>query len=96
MLENLYPLGIAFVHFINYSILREKIMERVRMVGNFELVYEPDMKMYRFMKKPTEDFSRWFTAEEARNLKELNDDDFFASAEKALQSKSKESGDRES
>lgn len=60
-------------------------MERVRMLGNFELVYEPDMKMFRFINKETEEFGVWYNAEEAEKLKALNDDDFFATAEKSIQ-----------
>lgn len=60
-------------------------MERIRMVGNFELVYEQDMKMYRIMKKDSEEFSKWYNSEEAEELKEMNEDDFFATAEKAIQ-----------
>lgn len=60
-------------------------MKRVRMVGDFELVYEPDMKMFRIMKKETEEFSAWFSPEDAEELKEMNDDDFFATAEGAVQ-----------
>ena len=60
-------------------------MERVRMVGDFELVYEPDMKMFRIMKKETEEFSKWFSPEEAEELKSLDEDDFFATAEQSVQ-----------
>lgn len=59
-------------------------MKRIRMVGDYELVYEQDMKMYRILKKSTEDFSRWFNTEEADDLQKMNDDDFFAFAEDAL------------
>lgn len=59
-------------------------MERVRMVGDFELIYEPDMKMYRIMKKETEEMSAWFSQKEADELKGLDDDDFFETAEKSI------------
>lgn len=59
-------------------------MERVRMVGDFELVYEPDMKMFRIMKKETEEFSAWYSREEAQKLREMDEDDFFATAEEAI------------
>ena len=59
-------------------------MERVRMVGDFELVYEKDMGMFRIMKKDTQDFGRWYTAEEAEELKEMNENDFFELAEKSI------------
>lgn len=64
-------------------------MERERMVGDFELVYEPDMKMYRIMKKETEEFSAWYSPEEAEELKNMNEDDFFATAEKSIQKSGK-------
>lgn len=63
-------------------------MERVRMVGDFELVYEPDMKMFRFINKETEEFGAWYTPEEAEELKKMNEDDFFATAEKSIQNSS--------
>ena len=59
-------------------------MERVRMVGDFELVYEKDMKMYRIMKKESEQFSKWYNSEEAEELKKMDDDDFFSTAEQAI------------
>jgi hypothetical protein len=54
------------------------------MVGNYELVYEADMKMYRFMKQDTEAYSAWYSSEDAEELKEMTDDDFFATAEAAV------------
>ena len=60
-------------------------MERVRMVGDFELVYEPGMKMFRIMKKESGEFSSWFSSEEAEELKEMGKDDFFATAEESIQ-----------
>ena len=60
-------------------------MERRRMVGDYELVYEPDIKMFRIMNKKTEEFSKWFTFEEAEELKNIDEDEFFARAEKSLQ-----------
>lgn len=69
-------------------------MERQRMVGDYELVYEPDMKMYRIMNKETEEFSAWFSSKEADELKEMNEDDFFATAEKSLQD-ARDSGDEQ-
>lgn len=59
-------------------------MERVRMVGDFELIYEPDMNMFRIMKKETEEMSAWYSKEDAEELKEMNDDDFFETAEKSI------------
>lgn len=55
------------------------------MVGNYELVYEPDMKMFRIMNKETEEFSAWYNSEEAEELKKMDEDDFFATAEKSIQ-----------
>lgn len=69
-------------------------MERQRMVGDYELVYESDMKMYRIMNKETEEFSAWFSSKEADELKEMNEDDFFATAEKSLQD-ARDSGDEQ-
>ena len=60
-------------------------MERQRMVGDYELVYEPDMKMFRIMNKKTEEFSAWFSSEEAENLKGMDEDAFFETAEKSIQ-----------
>ena len=60
-------------------------MERKRMVGDYELVLENDMKMYRIMNKKTEEFSKWFTPEEAEDLKTMNENDFFSTAEKSIQ-----------
>lgn len=60
-------------------------MERQRMVGDYELMYEPDMKMFRIMNKKTEEFSAWYNAEEAEELREMDEDEFFATAEKSLQ-----------
>ena len=67
-------------------------MERVRMVGDFELVYESDMKMYRIMKIETEEFGAWYSPEDAEELKKMDEDDFFATAEESI-SRAKESGD---
>lgn len=69
-------------------------MERVRMVGDFELVYEADMKMFRFMKKETEEFSAWYSEEDAEEIKNLDEDKFFATAEEAIQ-KERSTGDQE-
>lgn len=66
-------------------------MERKRMVGDFELIYEPDMKMYRIMKKETEEMSAWYSREEAEKLQQMDEDEFFETAEKAVQ-KNKEQG----
>lgn len=59
-------------------------MERIRMVGDYELVYENNMKMYRIMKKDTEEFSDWYSSEEAEELKEMKEDEFFSTAEKSI------------
>ena len=67
-------------------------MERVRMIGDYELVYEPDMKMFRIMKKETEEFSAWYSREDAEDLKKMDEDDFFATAEEAI-SRARDSGD---
>ena len=72
-------------------------MERRRMVGDYELVYEPDIKMFRIMNKKTEEFSKWFTAGEAEELKNMDEDKFFARAEKSIQdarnSRNEQTGD---
>lgn len=60
-------------------------MERKRMVGDYELVYEPDMRMYRIMNKETEEFSAWFSPEEGEELKKADEDEFFSTAEKSIQ-----------
>ena len=60
-------------------------MERRRMVGDYELVYEPDIRMFRIMNKKTEEFSKWFTSEEAEELKNMDEDKFFPRAEKSIQ-----------
>ena len=60
-------------------------MERKRMVGDYELVLENDMKMYRIMNKKTEEFSKWFTPDEAEELKKMDENEFFSTAEKSIQ-----------
>lgn len=60
-------------------------MERQRMVGNYELVYESEMNMFRITNTETEEFSKWFSSKEAEELKEMNEDEFFETAEKSLQ-----------
>lgn len=60
-------------------------MERKRMVGSYELIFEPDMKMYRIMNNDTEEFSTWFSSEEAEELKKMDKDRFFETAEKSIQ-----------
>ena len=59
-------------------------MERQRMVGAYELVYEPDIKMFRIMNQETEEFSAWYSSEEAEELKGMDEDAFFATAEKSI------------
>lgn len=59
-------------------------MERVRMVGKFELVYEREMNMYRIKRTETEEFSNWFSSEEAEDLKTMDEDDFFTTAEESI------------
>ncbi|WP_029035608.1 hypothetical protein [Salinimicrobium terrae] len=66
-------------------------MERKRMVGNYELVYEPDMKMFRILNNKTEEFSAWYSTEEAEELQGMDEDEFFSTAEKSLQ-KARNSG----
>lgn len=54
------------------------------MVGDFELVYEKEMNMYRIKRTESEDFSNWLSSEEAEELKQMDEDDFFTEAEKFL------------
>lgn len=54
------------------------------MVGVFELIYEPDMNMFRIMKKETEEFSAWYSSEEVEELKEMDEDEFFVTAEESI------------
>lgn len=60
-------------------------MERVRMVGDYELVYEKEMNMYRFMRTGTEDFGAWFSPDDAAELKAMDEDKFFKAAEESIQ-----------
>ena len=60
-------------------------MERQRMVGVYELIYEPDMKMFRIMNNETEEFSAWFSSKEAEEFKNMDKDKFFETAEKSIQ-----------
>lgn len=60
-------------------------MGRQRLVGDYELVYSSDMNMYRILNTETEEFSAWFSAEEAEELKGMERDEFFVRAEKAIQ-----------
>ena len=60
-------------------------MGRERIVGVYELVYNSDMNMFRIMNTETEEFSAWFSSEEAEELKGMERDEFFVRAEKSLQ-----------
>ena len=60
-------------------------MGRQRIVGDYELVYNPDMNMYRIMNTETEEFSAWFSSDEAEELEGMGRDEFFVRAEKFLQ-----------
>ncbi|GHA32801.1 hypothetical protein GCM10007103_12810 [Salinimicrobium marinum] len=55
-----------------------------RIVGDYELLFNADMNMYRIMNSATEEFSAWFSAEEAEELKSMERDEFFVRAEKSL------------
>lgn len=66
-------------------------MGRQRMVGDYELMYNSDMNMYRIMNTETEEFSAWFSSKEAEELQEMDRDEFFRRAEKAIQD-ARESG----
>ena len=61
-------------------------METIRTVGDFELVLEPIMKMFRIVNKETEDVSMWFDSETAEELEEMDDDDFLTTAEEYVES----------
>ena len=56
-------------------------MKRIRMVGDYELVYEKEMNMYRVKKIETEDFSSWINSEKGEDLKKIDEDEFFLAAE---------------
>ena len=60
-------------------------MGRQRIVGDYELAYNPDMNMFRIMNTETEEFSAWFSAEEAEELREIDRNEFFLRAEKSIQ-----------
>ena len=60
-------------------------MGRQRMVGDYELIYNSDMNMFRIMNKETEEFSGWFSSEEAEKLQGMDRDEFFLRAEKSIQ-----------
>ena len=60
-------------------------MGSARIVGDYELAYNPDMNMYRIMNTETEEFSAWFSSDEAEELERMNRDDFFVRAEKSIQ-----------
>ena len=61
-------------------------IETIRTVGDFELVFEPIMKMFRIVNKETEDLSMWFDSETAEELEEMDDDDFLTTAEELVES----------
>ncbi|WP_423819198.1 hypothetical protein V5739_00375 [Salinimicrobium sp. TIG7-5_MAKvit] len=60
-------------------------METIRTVGEFELVFEPLMKMFRIVNKETEKLSMWFDAETSNELEEMDDDEFSTTAQQYIQ-----------
>lgn len=60
-------------------------MGRERMVGDYELIHNTDMNMFRILNMETEEFSAWFSPEEAEELKGMERDEFFKRAEHSIQ-----------
>lgn len=60
-------------------------METIRTVKDFELVFEPLMKMFRIINKESEDLSMWFDSETAKELQEMDDDEFSITAHQYIQ-----------
>lgn len=56
-------------------------MERLRLVGNFELIYEREMDMYRMKRTDSEKFSEWLNSGMAEELLAMDEDNFFIAAE---------------
>ena len=61
-------------------------METVRIVEDFKLIYEPQMRMFRIVGVETKDLSMWFDTETADELKEMNDEEFLTTAEEYVES----------
>lgn len=59
-------------------------METVRTVENFELIYEPLMRMYRVIDKKSEELSMWFDSETANELKEMSEDEFVTTSKQYI------------
>ena len=59
-------------------------MEIVRTVGDFELIFEPLMSMFRIVEKESSLLSLWFNAITAEELLAMGDDEFIITAEDYL------------
>ena len=59
-------------------------MEIVRTVGDYELLFDPLMRMFRIVKKEVSELSMWFDSEIAEGLKKMNEEDFIITAKEYI------------
>ncbi len=59
-------------------------MEVIRTGGDFELIYDPIMRMFRIVRKEVSELSLWFDSEIVETLKEMSEEDFILTAKEYI------------
>lgn len=59
-------------------------MEVVRTVGDYELIFEPTMGMFRLVKTEVSELSMWFNFEIAKEIIEMSEDEFILTAKEYI------------